>query len=102
MSAHLELCRTETADGLQLDGAFARAGEASAGRPALLLIHGTGSNLYGSGILAAVAERAVAGGYPVLRVNTRGHDLVASISSSDGPIRGGAAYERFAGAQLDI
>ncbi len=99
---HIEFCRVQTGDGLQLDGAFSRPVGVSVDRPALLLIHGTGSNFYGSGVLASVAAQGAADGFPVLRINTRGHDLVASIPSAKGPVRGGAAYERVGDAPLDI
>jgi pimeloyl-ACP methyl ester carboxylesterase len=102
MNVLVELCRVRTADGLRLDGAFYPPRPAAADHPALLLIHGTGSNFYGSGILASVADQAVADEFPVLRVNTRGHDLIASIPGPQGPVRGGAAYERVADASLDI
>lgn len=102
MNPLVELCRVSTADGLQLDGSFCAGQVPLANRPALLLIHGTGSNFYGSGILASLADQAAADGFSVLRINTRGHDLAASIASSQGPVRGGAAYEHVLDAQFDV
>lgn len=98
----MELCRAITSDGLHLDGSFVVPDESSAQNPALLLIHGTGGNFYSGGALASLAENAVACGFAVLRINTRGHDLVASIPSKTGSTRLGAAYENVADAPLDI
>ncbi len=95
-----ELCRVTTADGLQLAGALTTPAEAHL--TALLLIHGTDSNFYGSGILAAIADQAAAEGFPVLRINTRGHDLAASIPGPKGPVQGGAAFERVLDCPLDV
>lgn len=99
----LTLCRVTTEDGLHLDGALATSDSHSEQNlPALLLIHGTGSNFYGSGILTTLADQAVAEGYPVLRINTRGHDLMASIPSSKGSVRGGAAFEQVMDCRHDV
>ncbi len=96
----LTLCRVTTEDGLQLDGAFASSSQKHA--PALLLIHGTGSNFYGSGILSSLADHAHADGHPVLRINTRGHDLMASIPGPTGSIKGGAAFEQVLDCHRDL
>lgn len=97
------LCRVTTEDGLSLDGALS-APEATfqQDRPALLLIHGTGSNFYGSGLLSTLAEHAEDDRYPVLRINTRGHDLLASIPSRQGSLKGGAAFEQVLDCHYDI
>lgn len=92
-----ELCRVTTNDGLQLDGALitpaSGPGESSA-VDALLLVHGTGGNFYSPGVLETFAQSAAADGYPVLRINTRGHDGMASIPRiGRSSTKGGAAYE---------
>lgn len=99
----LELCRVTTEDGLQLDGLLRQPeSDDACRRTALILIHGTGGNFYGSGVLARIADDAVQSGYPVLRINTRGHDLAAFLPGPHGPVRGGAAFEHVAEAPLDI
>jgi pimeloyl-ACP methyl ester carboxylesterase len=96
----LELCRVTTSDGLQLDGAFRRP--AVAAEVAVLLIHGTGSSFYAPGLLEMLFNAAVGDGFPALRINTRGHDLAASIPGIAGSVRGGAAFERVADAHRDV
>lgn len=100
-----ELVRTVTQDGLFLDGAFYRPSEHAAnGRPvdAMLLVHGTGSNFYAPGLLDAFALQAVTAGLPTLRINTRGHDGVASIPGEQGSRLGGAAYETISECRFDL
>lgn len=102
---HAELCRVRTDDGLLLDGSLSiPADEKPSTLPvdAFLLIHGTGSNFYAPGMLKTFAGQAVAAGVSVLRVNTRGHDQMASISGANGTIRGGAAYETIAECCHDL
>lgn len=102
----VELCQVETADGVRLDGAWAPAPDpsAQAAGPArtALLIHGTGGHFYGRGVLARFADEAWAAGWNVLRVNTRGHDLVAHGTGSGPLARGGAAYERLGDCTHDL
>ncbi len=92
----VDLVQTTTCDGLRLDGAYQ---EPPPGTPralaldALCLLHGTGSNFYGSTLLEAVAEGVLALGCAVLRVNTRGHDPVSTAATARGGRRCGAAYE---------
>ena len=60
------LCRVTTPDGLQLDGSLQRPTPQTSPRNcALLLIHGTGGNFYSGGVLATLADHAVAGGFAV-------------------------------------
>src|SRR6266568_139242 len=99
----VEFARVETADGLFLDGALQRP-QPTGPLPvdAFLLIHGTGSNFYASGVLATFAQQAVAQGTAVLRVNTRGHDGMCSIPSRTASVKGGATYERISDCPLDL
>ena len=90
----VDLVHVITRDGVRLDGVY----QAPARLPArhvdgVLLVHGTGSNFYGSTLFDPLAERLVALGVGVLRVNTRGHDLMSVASTSRGGLRLGAAYE---------
>src|SRR5262245_40879639 len=94
----VELCRVKTSDGLLLDGALRIPAGARSGLPidACLLIHGTGSSFTAPGLLEAFANQTAAAGIPSLRVNTRGHDLMARIPTEKGSVLGGAAYENIA------
>jgi pimeloyl-ACP methyl ester carboxylesterase len=102
-STKIELVRVETDDGQFLDGALQRPCDAGPlPVDAFLLLHGTGSNFYAPGVLERFARQAVAHGTAVLRVNTRGHDGVCSISSRQGPVRGGATFERIYDCTRDV
>lgn len=101
---HAELCRVTTQDGLVLDGALR-----TPARPAdnlhidaCLLVHGTGSNFTTPGLLETFAQQTVDAGLTSLRVNTRGHDLMARIPRADGAILGGACYENIADCRHDL
>ncbi len=105
----MELVQVTTADGLRLDGSLRPAdvqpAESNiASRPgaidAWILLHGTGSNFYSSRLLSALEQRC-ARQAAVLRVNTRGHDLVAAGGT---PAKRwlGAAFERVDEAPLDL
>src|SRR5437660_1003816 len=77
----VDLVRTTTRDGVRLDGVFQPA--AAPGGLALdaaCFVHGTGSNFYGSTLFDAFAERLLAVGCSVLRINTRGHDLMSTAA----------------------
>src|SRR5262249_23153825 len=50
-------------------------------------------NFYGSSLFDALAERLLALGCGVLRINTRGHDGIATAVTAQGGRRLGAAYE---------
>ena len=102
-TATSELVRVETADGVVLDGALCRprmAGELPV--DAFLLVHGTGSNFYAPGVLETYTGQALAGGTPVLRINTRGHDGIYSNPASSGSVKGGAAYEHISDCVPDV
>jgi len=99
-----QLCSIPTRDGLLLDGAFAApmAGENSPTGRAWVFVHGTGANFSSPGILKGLSEVFTARGDAVLRLNTRGHDLMAKIPSMQGSVPGGAAYERLDEAPEDV
>jgi pimeloyl-ACP methyl ester carboxylesterase len=92
----VDLVQTTTRDGLRLDGALLPA--TTAGRPplsadGLCFVHGHGGSFYSSALFDAFAERLPELGCAVLRVNTRGHDLVSTAATARGGRRLGAAYE---------
>jgi len=92
----VDLVQTTTRDGLRLDGAFqaaAEPGRSPFAVDALCLVHGTGGSFYSSALLDALAERLLADGCAVLRVNTRGHDLMCTAATARGGRRQGAACE---------
>ena len=88
----LELVSVETSDGVRLDGTLRMPrADVSPSLPIDLAIlhHGTSGNFYGGGVLAQMQDRLVASGCPVLRVNSRGHDIAHNTPKG----RMGAAYE---------
>jgi pimeloyl-ACP methyl ester carboxylesterase len=92
----VDLVQTTTRDGVRLDGVFqAPPAPGSAGLPvdAVCFVHGTGGNFYSSTLFDAFAERFLELGSAVLRVNTRGHDLMSNAVTAKGGRRLGAAYE---------
>lgn len=111
----LELVRTRTADGVSLEGLWytpAAGGvppmpsvpSSSAATPGAavktwLLVHGAGGRCTASGVLEEFAHAVVAQGSSVLRIDTRGHDFVASLSRGRW---GGAAWERIEECTLDL
>jgi dienelactone hydrolase len=103
--SHLALVQTRTADGLRLDGSLARPAQASTAPlpvDAVLALHGTGSNFYGSGLFEGLAPKLLADGLAVLRANTRGHDALNMTATLHGPKRIGAAVERVSEATFDV
>ena len=69
----VELVRVVTSDQLSLDGALQWAVGDSSGLldlDAMILLHGVGSNFYGSTLMEGMAAALVASGVSALRVNT--------------------------------
>ncbi|MCE9604520.1 MAG: alpha/beta fold hydrolase [Planctomycetia bacterium] len=111
-----ELVDATAGDGLRLDGALHLpqseqatdgSGFGLSGFDAALIIHGTGSNFYGSRFLTYIAQRFTARGLAALVVNTRGHDqicsaLVRNPDGSTGSRTIGSAYERVDECRLDL
>jgi pimeloyl-ACP methyl ester carboxylesterase len=99
----VDLIQTTTRDGVRLDGAYqATPRPSSPPLDAVVCIHGTGGNFYGSTLFAALAERLLNQGISVLRANTRGHDLMCSATTSQGGRRLGAAYEMVDDCRHDL
>jgi pimeloyl-ACP methyl ester carboxylesterase len=99
----VELVQVSTTDGVRLDGALSPSQGTT--EPSLvdawILIHGTGSNFYGSKLLATIEQRLCRSA-AVLRINTRGHDLVAGGGSAPPGRWLGAAFERIDEGPLDL
>jgi pimeloyl-ACP methyl ester carboxylesterase len=90
----VDLVHVTTRDGVRLDGVYqGPARTTSIDVDGVILVHGTGSNFYGSTLFDPLAERLVGLGVGVLRVNTRGHDLMSTAATARGGRRFGAAYE---------
>src|SRR5438270_180766 len=96
----VDLVQVKTRDGVRLDGMFQEASEP--GGTTFCVVHGTGGSFYTSTLFDALAERLLAMGCGVLRVNTRGHDLMSTAVTSKGGRRMGAAYEVVDDCRHDI
>jgi len=101
----VDLVQTTTRDGVRLDGAFrspARPGLASLSVDAVCFVHGTGGCFYTSTLFDGFAERLLDLGCSVLRVNTRGHDIISTAATPRGGVRMGAAYETVDDCRHDL
>jgi pimeloyl-ACP methyl ester carboxylesterase len=98
-----ELVRVWTEDQLQLQGLYCAPREKE-GLPAVVHIHGASSNFYRSQFLDPLAEELANGGVAFLTGNTRGHDIMNSVYTSDPTAtrRLGVAFEVFEESPLDI
>ena len=65
-------------------------------------MHGTGSHFYAPGVLETFSQQALSEGLAVVRINTRGHDGICSISGPRGALKGGATFENVADCRLDL
>ncbi len=95
-----ELTQVTTADHCVLHGAVVMS--AASRHTAYVLIHGTGSNFYAPGVLDQFAVQAAASGATACRINTRGHDGIASIPATKKSLKGGATYEVVSDCVHDI
>jgi pimeloyl-ACP methyl ester carboxylesterase len=95
MAMIVELVRTQTRDGVRLDGIFQAPRGADIDYPldGVCFVHGTGGNFYSSTLFDVLGEHFLARGCGVLRVNTRGHDGISTAATPQGGRRQGAAYE---------
>ncbi len=106
----VELVKTQTRDGVRLDGAITRGSVnaasdvASSSKPTGLIVclHGVGSNFYCSTMMNVLAEGLHGEQWDVLRVNTRGHDYCYVGSFKMGVRRLGSGYETVADCVQDI
>jgi len=91
--------RVRTRDGVWLDGVVVEP-RSRRRNAALVWVHGLGSTFAsGQPLIGALSRRLAAKGIAYVKLNTRGHDVVAR-----GPGRrlGGAAFERFGESVHDI
>ena len=100
----VELVRVTTRDGVRLDGALRAATleRSELAVDAILCLHGTGGNFYGSTLFDAIAQRVGAQGVTTLRVNTRGHDGISTAVTPHGGRRLGAAFEAVDDCRRDL
>src|SRR5260370_39513392 len=92
----VDLVQTTTRDGVRLDAALQTppaSGPPSVAVDAFCLLHGTAGNFYSSSLFDGLAERLLQLGCAVLRVNTRGHDVISNAVTARGGRRLGAASE---------
>jgi acetyl esterase/lipase len=93
----VSLVSVGTRDGVILDGVAAHP--RGRRRTALIWVHGLGSTFAsGQPLIRALAGRLNAAGIGYLKLNTRGHDVVARA----GPRVVGAAFERFGDSVHDV
>ena len=99
----IDLVQTTTRDGVRLDGSLLAATDPPAvGVDAFCLLHGTGGSFYSSSLFDEMTPRLLALGAAVLRVNTRGHDVISNAVTAKGGRRLGAAYEVVDDCRHDI
>jgi len=100
----VELVQVTAGDGVRLHGALERPAAPRPDHPCdvWLCLHGTGSNFYSASTLGGLAPKLLADGAAVLRINTRGHDIVCTAPSTVGRGFQGAAFERIDEAPLDL
>src|SRR5437879_2203100 len=92
----VDLVQTTTRDGVRLDGAYRTPPRPGPGPPpvdGVCFVHGTGGCFYTSTLFDQFADRFLELGCAVLRVNTRGHDIISTAATPRGGVRAGAAYE---------
>jgi pimeloyl-ACP methyl ester carboxylesterase len=90
-----DLVRIQTRDGVRLEGMLQmpQGATSSLDVDVACFVHGTGGNFYSSTMFDALGEGLLSRGCAVLRVNTRGHDVISNAVTSKGGQRLGAAYE---------
>jgi pimeloyl-ACP methyl ester carboxylesterase len=67
-----------------------------------LAVHGTGSNFYSGHLFDNLSPKLVAARLPVLRVNTRGNDVISTAATMEGPRRVGSSLERVDDCRHDV
>ena len=99
----VDLIQIRTRDGVRLDGIYQAPPAPGRGQlDAVVCVHGTGSNFYGSTLFDALAARLLEMNVAVVRANTRGHDLMSTAATPRGGVRLGAAYEALDDCRLDL
>jgi len=98
----VELVRATMPDGVTLDGVWQRAQLGGLGLDAACLVHGTGSNFYGSTFMEMLATNLHGLGISVARINTRGHDGISTAVAAQKPLQQGAAFETIDDCRHDL
>lgn len=96
-----EIVTATTADQVRLHGFF-RESEMPDASPTVLLVHGLSGNFYSSRLLNYCSDRCVQAGWNSLNINTRGHDLLNTVSQRGGATHIGAVFERVADCVYDL
>ena len=94
----MNLIEFHASDGVVLHGAIHappadKNGNANAACDAAIYLHGAGSNFYSGSLLPGILPDLNSLGLTVMAINTRGHDSVCTLRTSQGARPGGAAYE---------
>lgn len=98
----VDLVSITTRDGVRLDAAYQPPEASRLAADVFLCVHGTGGNFYASTLFDAVGHHLRSLGAGVLRVNTRGHDLMSTAATPRGGQRFGAAYETLDDCRHDL
>src|SRR5437870_3864956 len=97
-----ELAYVEREDGLGLEGAVVRPADGSGGSVAVVWFHGNTSRWYDLAYIR-LGQELGRGGYAFIAGKAHGHDVTAPIWDAEGEATaGGAAWERFEEAPLDV
>lgn len=103
-----EIVTATTSDHLRLHGFFRRATKPprvslnKGSIDSVVLIHGLAGNFYGSRLLNHVAETLLELGVSVVQINTRGHEMVNTLSWSGRARSVGAALEDVDHCRYDL
>lgn len=91
----MEFIQFTASDGVELHGLLqtATSESRSLAVDALIFLHGAASNFYSSSVVRGITPALLDAGVAVFSINTRGHDLAATLRTSAGGRRGGAAFE---------
>ncbi len=101
----VDLVRTQTSDGMRLDGVLHEVSTnptSTSDLDAVICFSGIGSNFYGSSLIERICERLGSHGVAALSVNTRGHDGISTASTTFGGKRQGAAFEIIDDCRYDV
>lgn len=103
-----ELVSTTTADYLRLHGLFCASDKrpmisaAMGSLDSAVLIHGLGGNFYSSRLLLHFAETLINLGVSVVLINTRGHEMINSLTWGGRSQSVGAAFENVDHCRFDL
>ena len=104
----MEFVSITTADVMRLHGLFKpssarqRVCSAKGSIDAAVIVHGLAGNFYSSRLLSSCAETLLALGISVVLVNTRGHDMINTVSWAGRAQSVGAALENVDECRFDL